>query len=493
METFSARRQADLFLAELLGEDASASGVTAASEASLPRGWRVALRPGGPLHAVRPGDLVVRRAGGGDGWRVIRAEDVDPSALRADRSRRLRDGLVVLRPIPGEAASSDAGEDAPVTCAASEAVSDTLALLRTPRVPLPVTPKERARASGIPGAIDDYQSVAAVVPTPTERRLLVFFHGNRDYVTIAKSGDVPKAVDPTGHSRVPRWADERGRRHALLKPAVALRYRFHDLPAAQKGLALPDAASGRTVKNPTVLTPADAEISSSSHSWNAPPQGQYGKPDDGTPQGPGTMALVELLWACYAQLRCLLKPSGGTYLPAAATNLASWLPNMQRIYVAGHSGGGKPLGEAAGGGMLLVGPHSRAGTDSRAVDLWLLDATYGWGTHNYVNFCKSWRAAGLLANKADGARLVCVYRAKDADSDTETEANALRTELATLLGVPAPSLLVEHDSTDMAAPSMRTRVLPALTTAPVVFVRTKVAHEEIPKAFIPVLLRTAAS
>jgi hypothetical protein len=88
---------------------------------------------------------------------------------------------------------------------------------------------------------------------------------------------------------------------------------------------------------------------------------------------------------------------------------------------------------------------------------------------------------------------VCVYRPTDPDSDTETEADALRAELATLLGVPAPSLRTLHDDASMTSESMVKRVVPALSTSPVVFIRTKVGHETIPAAFIPLLLRTAAS
>ena len=525
-----ARSQADLFVADLLGVPVSwlrgprthtarnpqAEGALADSPGPAgyqrPQRWRVVLRAGEAVAALRAGDLVVRRAAiGRDGWRIVRAEDVDPRSLCRPRSTRRRDDVVVLRPISPDGRGAGEAEDpqppkppaqppAPPppppqvasVCAVDEAVSDTLALLRAVQSPMPVSATERTRAGGIAGALDDYRSVAAVVPATPDRRLLVFLHGNRDYVTIAKVGDVPGAIDPSRHSRVPRWADVTGRKKALTKKAVPLRYGFNALPAAQTALTPSEPFAGRNVKNPIVLVPADAELSSGL-SWNVPPKGQYGRGDDGKPQGPGTMRFYELLKECFEHLRCLAKPSGGTYLPSAASNLPSWLPNMRRIYVVGHSGGGKPLLEACGADMLLVSPTSRAGTDSRAVDIWLLDATYGWGAHNYVNFCRSWKAAGLLKNAPDGARFVCVYREKDPDSNTETEADALRGELATLLGVPKPSLLTLHDDASMTSESMVKRVVPALSTSPVVFIRTKVGHETIPTAFIPLLLRTAAS
>jgi hypothetical protein len=527
-----ARSQADLFVADLLGVPVSwlrgprtyaarnPQAETAVADSPGPAGhqrpqrWRVVLRPGEAVAALRAGDLVVRRAAiGRDGWRIVRAEDIDPRSLCRPRSTRLRDDVVVLRPIPPGAGGAGEAEDrqpprppaqppaqpppppqGASICAVDEAVSDTLALVRAGQSPMPVTAKERTRAAGIAGALDDYRSVAAVVPVSPDRRLLVFLHGDRDYVTMAKVGDVPAAIDPSRHSRVPRWADPTGRKVALTMKAVPLRYGFNALPAAQTALPPSEAFAGRDVKNPIVLAPADAEVSSG-RSWNVPPKGQYGKGDDGKPQGPGTMRFYELLKECFEHLRCLAKPSGGTYLPSATSHLPSWLPNMRRIYVVGHSGGGKPLLEACGADMLLVSQTSRAGTDSRAVDLWLLDATYGWGTHNYVNFCRSWKAAGLLKNAPDGARFVCVYRPTDpaSNSNTEPEADALRAELATLLGVPKPSLLALHDHASMTSESMVKRVVPALSTSPVVFIRTEVGHETIPTAFIPLLLRTAAS
>jgi hypothetical protein len=129
----------------------------------------------------------------------------------------------------------------------------------------------------------------------------------------------------------------------------------------------------------------------------------------------------------------------------------------------------------------------------RAVELWLYDCTYGFGTHNYVNFCGNWNAAGLLAYGPAAARFVCVYRPRSPESDTETEADALRDQIAAKLRVPAAGLRVLHDSGNMASPSMVTDVIPALTSRPVVFVRTHVAHDDIPRLFTPLLLRTAAS
>ena len=110
-----------------------------------------------------------------------------------------------------------------------------------------------------------------------------------------------------------------------------------------------------------------------------------------------------------------------------------------------------------------------------------------------MNFCTNWNNARLLANRADGARLVCVYRPASTESDTETEADNLRVQVAGVLHVPAASLRKLHDSADMSSRSMVNDVIPALTSSPVVFVRTNVPHDLIPTRFTPLLLRTAAS
>lgn len=377
-------------------------------------------------------------------------------------------------------------------CARDAAISDTLALLVTRNAPLPVSSGEVARAGSNAGARDDYKSVAAVVPAAPERRLLIFFHGNNNYVTLAPAGDVPRTVDASGHSRIPRWADAAGRAGASRKKAAPLQYALDTLARSQNALQPAESFGGRTVKDPVVLVPEDAERTTGSF-WSVPPRNQYGRPDNGTPSGPGTLRLQQLVMECYDHLRCLQTPSGRRYLAPGMVHRASWVGNLERVYVAGHSGGGKPLLESAGADMVLITPTSVAGVGGRAVEFWLYDCTYNFGTHNYVNFCASWHGAGLLAYRRDGARFICVYRPKAPGSDTETEADRLRAQIASALGVSAASLRVLHDSGDMTSPSMVRDVIPALTSRPVVFIRTNTPHDLIPTRFTPLLLRTAAS
>jgi hypothetical protein len=405
-----------------------------------------------------------------------------------------------------------------VSTALDEAVTNTMALLVTGSAPLPVTADELARATRVTGAVDDYKSVAAIVPASPERRLLIFLHGNKNYVTVARSGDVPRTVDPSGNSRIPRWtnpppgdaapgarlsalaarqlaAARRAHSGAAGKKAAPLQYAFDSLAAAQNALQPAATFTNLPVKDPVVLIPEDNELNTGGH-WAVPPRGQYGSATSGTPAGPGTARLLSLVMECYEHLRALQNPSGRAYLNpdfGTPTSWPSWVGNILRVYVSGHSGGGKPLVEAAGADMVLITPSSVAGVGGRAVEFWLFDATYGFGTHNYVNFCTNWNSAGLLAYRPDAARFVCVYRPKSDESDTETEADDLRSQIASVLRVPAASLRVLHDSASMTSPSMVRDVIPALTSRPVVFIRTNVAHDDIPTRFTPLLLRTAAS
>lgn len=372
---------------------------------------------------------------------------------------------------------------AAATTAPDVAVTESMALLVADAAPLPVTPAERTRVASDAGARDDYRSVCAVVPSTPSSRLLVFLHGNNNYVTVAPDGASP----PRATSRPPRWADAAGRAAAARKPAAALHYRLERLASSQRALA-DEALRPLDAKDPVVLVPEDAERTVARF-WCVPPRGQYGTSSDARATGPGTPALGALVAECDARLRALPSPAGRRYLDASAPRLGG----AGRVYLAGHSGGGKPLVEAAGSALVL-GPFPSSGDGGgRVAELWLLDCTYGWGTGNYVTFCERWFAAGRLAHRADAARLVCVYRAASPESNTEKEADALRIALARRLGVPAASLLKLHDSSSMTSPSMARAVIPALTTAPVVFVRTGVGHDSIPTQFIPLLLRTAAS
>jgi hypothetical protein len=371
------------------------------------------------------------------------------------------------------------------------AVSDNLALLVVDQAPLPVSQAESQRTATDRAAQDDYRSVCAVVPDNPENRLLLFFHGNNNYVTIAARGDVEARVDATGHSRLPRWLSSDQRASAAGTPAAALKYGLHWLSSAQRRFSPEGPLGARPVRDPIVLAPQVAERTVGRF-WAVPPRGQYGRDGEGTPTGPGSRRLQDLIDECLQRLQQLGGPQGRRYLTAG--NGGTSTADLGRLYLAGHSGGGKPLVEAAGADIALPTPTSVMSAVQRGVDVWLLDCTYrGFGARNYLAFCRRWHQQRRLAHRPDGARLVCVYRPQSPGSDTETAADELRAALARELGWPAGELRKLHDSADLAAPSMIRDVIPALTSSPVVFIRTRVAHDQIPTLFVPLLLRTSAA
>ena len=340
---------------------------------------------------------------------------------------------------PDEAAEDQTSSTAPV-CARDVAVNDTMALLIAGKAPLPVSKDEIKRAAATAGIRDDYKSVAAVVPATAERRLLIFFHGNGNYVTVAPTGDVPPRVEASGHSRVPRWVSAAGRARIIGVAgdpknkgvaAAQIKYGFLSLAASQQALAPEDSFTGRAVKNPLVLVPENAEVATGS-SWAVPPSGRSGTASDGKPSGPGTKRLEELVLECYEHLRCLRNPSSRPYLAPDMSQRASWVSNIQRTYVVGHSGGGKPLVEAAGADMVLITPSSVAGVGGRAVDLWLFDCTYNFreedgraGRHQQLRELLHQLAQRRAARPPCRQRALRLrLRAEDGDyGDTETLAD----------------------------------------------------------------------
>jgi hypothetical protein len=380
---------------------------------------------------------------------------------------------------------------APSICANDVAVDGNSALLFSQEAPLPVSasiiqalgtpskekdPKKAAAENAKKVAsLDDYKAVWAFVPKDNDPKVLIYFHGNNNYVTVDKSG-----------SRNPAWADATAIASINAAPkteAAGLKYKLNKQEQLQQDeqdqLEDSNPAKKNPIKKPLVLVPEDVELVKVRF-WAVPPRNQYGDS-----QTTGTQKLENLVMDCYKHLRCLSTPSGTKYLPSGPGHRASFVSNLKRVYLSGHSGGGKPLVEAAGADLVLMTPTSI----DLPTDVWLFDCTYGFGIKNYVSFCQNWNDNKRLANKPDSSRFVCVYRPKSKESDTESEADALRVKLAQVLGVKSPdSLRKEHLQGNLSS-----LIIPTLVSSPVVFVRTTVPHDKIPTTFFPVLLLTAAS
>jgi hypothetical protein len=333
-------------------------------------------------------------------------------------------GACAARDLPGGAgAAPDEGRgDVPV--------DDATALLFSAEAPL------------VPAAgLRDARAVWTRVPRRPDGSVLVYLHGHNGYVT----------VDASGRPRVPDWAagDAAARAGASARPAAPLVYKLDRLDA------------GRDGKAPVVLVPEVSTLAKGSF-WAKEPAGQYADPT----------RLGALVADCLGHLARLGRPDGRPYLPGGFA--------FDRVSLAGHSGAGLPLEEAADAALI------RPGAGGVPADLWLFDCTYWSRVAGFVRFCARWNKAGRLAGgRRDASRFVCVYRPR---TQTEEVADALRAEVAKAQGVADASLVVDHSPGNFDGV-----VRPALRACGALFVRTYVPHDEIPTFFIPALLGTSAS
>ena len=394
----------------------------------------------------------------------------------------------------------------PTICSNDIAAGQSMALLfmsSKEGAPLPVTEAIREkRDEGGERTQDDYKAVWAWTPKPPDPSLLLFFHGNHHYVT----------VDSSGASRVPDWAEKDKRAVKGVRGSAHLYYKLNELDASQTGLP----ADLGTMKQPVVLVPEDVELlDPEAKDWAAPPTKQYTDTD----------RLGKLVYNCYKHLLCLpidKKIPSVTYLVPNKDKMGPSYPaNLKRLYLCGHSGGGKPLLECAASDWVVSGKHSAdIELNMVPVDLWLFDATYKWTTSdadltNYDDLCKKWSNSNTLGNRALQNRFVCVFRE---GTSTEDKANTLLGMLAKTLKKDKKDLLFELK----IRTNIEKELIPLLSTKAVLFVKIKadrkvpkkpkkpgepekpdvpekpefepnIDHEELPKRFIPWLLWTSAS
>lgn len=322
------------------------------------------------------------------------------------------------------------------------AIDDATALLYSRQAPLVPAPGLR-----------DARAVWSHVPERPDRSVLVYLHGHNGYVT----------VDANGRPRVPDWAagNEAAQKGASGKPAAPLVYGLDRLEEKKTG------------RRPIVLVPEDSTLATGSF-WAKEPAGQYADPE----------RLGRLVADCLGHLTTLHNRGGRTYLtpdfagrPGAEG--AADVPALDRIYLSGHSGAGLPMEQAAVSRLILPDHGVPA-------DLWLFDCTYWSKIDGFVAFCARWKAAGRLAGgRRDASRFVCLYRPR---TQTEEVADELRTAIAKAIATDPASLVVDHN-----AENLEKTIRPALRHSGAIFMRTDLPHDQIPTAFIPELLRTAAS
>lgn len=327
-------------------------------------------------------------------------------------------------------------DDTPQNGAAAALAPDA-----TPDVPIDATTAQLFPAQSpltpAPG-LRDARAVWSRVSPRYDGSVLLYLHGHNNYVT----------VDERGRSRVPDWATTpAARAGAASKLAAPLSYGLDRLESRPR---------------PLILVPEVGALTTGVF-WGREPAGQFSAPAQ----------LGALVRDCTAHLSRLRRPAGKTYLSARQARA-----KPTRVYLAGHSGAGLPLEEAAVSSLVL--PPSGAPTD-----LWLLDCTYWSKIAGFVEFCRAWHQVGRLGGaKTDAARLVCIYRP---GTQTQAVADELRAAIAAVLGVPAPTLLQNHSKDNF-----ETQIRPRLQSAGATFIATDLSHEEIPTFFIPALLDSAA-
>ena len=360
------------------------------------------------------------------------------------------------------------------------AVTATTALVFSDKAPLHnyTDPIMLPKGKFPTGSDPDFDAVWAAVPTTMQAATqsplsgFLFFHGFNGWVTAS-------AVSPT--KAAPRWA------------TVGPNRPFREPPAA----AGPKYGLDKLLTHdPIVLVPEDGVPR---HDLNKEGtfDGNFAKTSAGTLTTP--TGLGDLLADSFTHLQNLqntfaASTSGTThsYLPASA--MAS---NIKRLFIAGHSGGGVPLANAAGSTAATTIP----------TDLMLLDCTYNSGQNAlYIKFCKAWNDQGKFGPGAGNSRLIVVCR-PGADAGTEANTNAIRDGLKALglkiskpvivptkagSSVPLPvgddMVELSFSSGDLSThPDQLALLKEAMTKFKAVFVKTNMAHDSIPQTFMPIL------
>lgn len=314
----------------------------------------------------------------------------------------------------------------------------------------------------------DHKAIWTFVPTPPPSALSVFIylHGNNNAVPV----DVTR---PGG--RRPDWAPSRtgSALQSAHGPLVS------GAPVAAGPKYAMDTAAQTSAQRPVVLVPEDV-IPSTGAFWAIGASGTLKAPRQ----------LGDMVRDCFQRLSRLRSPSGRPYLGQA--DVAS----IRRLFLAGHSGGGVPLAPSAVSTLALTVP----------TDLWLYDCTYGAQRNpSYVQFCRHWKARGLLGNDARSSRMAIFVTSDPLTTNVAADivqtlrrpfdAGGRRFPAFTYARLTRAGLSPKASHVDIveATPDATVaQIENALRSSPVVFVHTGVAHDHIPLIWTPRLLSTAA-
>lgn len=423
------------------------------------------------LRAPELGFLSIRKevmmalSGAGLRWGAIDFGGESGDVMHFDD--RLGEGAAIMRARTAAAAAITATthslEVPGGACSADVAVDDHTALLFSAEAPLANRPD------------CDHRAVWSYVPDPSPSPLsvLFYFHGNDACVTV-------DAAHPGG--RLPSW-------NRVSNPDL---HRFTPSGPFTPGLKYEiGVASQASRQHPVVLIPEDGV------------PGSWATTDAGVLTA-DRAAVSRLIDDCWDHLARLNRPSGGPYVSGGLR-----CPAVRRLFLAGHSGGGKPLGPSATS-------HAASGIPT---DLWLLDCTHAFGVEDrYIEFCRHWKAQGKLGNDAQSSRMVVVV-STTSESTTNGAASImqrLRSSWRDSAGTQHPGFnavrLTQHkfcpmtgacppSGINLAAGTEIVEVMEQASWAeidsclgrfPVVFIHSKADHDQIPLQYMPHLLNTAA-
>jgi hypothetical protein len=284
-------------------------------------------------------------------------------------------------------------------------------------------------AAPFAGKIGNGNDVWAYVPDGrTELTILSFFHGNGGHVKVDSAGGPPGAV---------------GNKYAL-------------------------GAAAEAYKHPVVFAPQVAE--------------DTGKLAPGSPAG-SNRALGDFISDGLEHLHNLDRPTGGgaKYLSKLYST-----DNVRRLYLAGHSAGGRPLAPAALSALAFSVP----------TDLWLLDCTYpgsfqAGAKDEVLQFCDHWSGKGKLGADIAQSRVVMVFRPY---TGSVASANQIIADLKAYSPLVQDVAADNNDNgTAALSAAQESKVRAALTsTASVVVFRTLADHDHLPTLFVPLLLECSA-
>jgi hypothetical protein len=398
----------------------------------------------------------------------------------------------------------------PTACAPGqidEAIDNNTAMIYSPFAPRSPSP-----AADTPSTKrDDHKAIWCHIPSPSAAfkpsnpELLIFYHGFNNISPVTLSGG--KVT-----SRVPSFITRRG--DSAGTPACGPKYKL-DAVATSKHDPI-SIAPEVGLEN----TEIDQTESSARQARNAPKIKENQEIDKrnkvrpkGTPAEPhvplekippwstdtsGNLTTATSLGAMvddtFVRLGKLLTVPGCTSAYIDPT-LKLDKSKIKRIFLSGHSGGGVPLVSSAISDLALsVSPLDVP------VSLWVLDAAYGDKTKEIRKFCESWSAwkktptdapQNRLGNGPRDSCLVIVSNIEGVkgsgknDSDTAQGTRKIITDLTTVKPTFAIPEFFNKTNADLAT------IEPELSKNAIIMIWTHVVHDEIPKVFIPLLVKNA--